>query len=186
MLGGTYRDAAASGLSEENEEEELGLPSSSPRTSSAEACSRGRSAFGSGEDVLSRIPGNGAIRSLRTADADDEFALNIPFVASKGSASHIGLGAFASTGPSTSSHVESRPHQQRTPAATAETRSSVSDREQGERQLSIAGKWEKAESALLNKYQGSDILDDSDRRQDEEEFRAWKARDAFRRQQLQL
>ncbi|AYU82923.1 hypothetical protein LDHU3_35.1650:CDS1 [Leishmania donovani] len=183
MSGSAYRDSAGDGLQEE-EEEELGLPSS--RTSAAEECSRSGSAVDGGKNVLSRTPDDSAMRSFRAADADDEFALDIPFVTSKGSASATGLGAFAHTSFTISSNVDIGRHQRRTAASTAAAQSSVSGKEQGERQLSIAGNWEKAENVSLNKYQGSDILDDSDSPQDEVEFQAWKARDAFRRQQLLL
>lgn len=185
MSGSTYRDSAGDGLQEE-EEEELALPSSSPRKSAAEECTRSGSAVDGGKSVPSRTPSESAMQSFRAADADNEFALDIPFVTSKGSASHTGLVTFAQTGFTISSNVDIGRHQRRTPATTAAAQSSVSGREQGERQLSIAGKWEKAESVSLNKYQGSDILDDSDCPQDEAEFRAWKVRDAFRRQQLLL
>ncbi|CAG9582475.1 hypothetical_protein [Leishmania major strain Friedlin] len=184
MSGSSCRDSSGDGLQEE-EEEELGLPSS-PRTSAAEECSRSGSAVDGGKSILSRTLGDSAMRSFRAADGDDEFALDIPFVTSKGSASATRLGAFAQTSFTISSNVDIGRHQRRTPASTAAAQSSVSGKEQGERQLSIAGKWEKAESASLNKYQGSDILDDSDCPQDEAEFRAWKVRDAFRRQQLLL
>ncbi|KAG5466705.1 hypothetical protein LSCM1_00877 [Leishmania martiniquensis] len=185
MSGTARRDAAGGELTEEEEEEELGLPSSSPRATSVEACSRSDRVACNGKNVLSRTPSDFAMRNFRTADTEDEFALDISFVASKVSSSHSGLGAFAPAGLTTTNAAIGL-HQRRMPRTTAAGQSSTCGQGQEERQLSIIGTWEKVESVSLSKYQGSDILDDSDRQHDEAEFRAWKMRDAFRRQQLLL
>ncbi|KAG5467237.1 hypothetical protein CUR178_00878 [Leishmania enriettii] len=186
MSGSVHCDDAGGKLPEEEEEEELGLPSLSTRATSTEACNRSGSAVHRDKNALSRKLSDSAMRSVRVEETDDEFALDISFVASKVSSSHNGIGAFAPTGLTTTPDVAIGLHKRRVPATTAAGQTTVSGQEQEERQLSIAGKWEKAESASLSKYQGSDLLDDSDRREDEAEFRAWKMRDAFRRQQLLL
>ncbi|KAG5492537.1 hypothetical protein JKF63_01115 [Porcisia hertigi] len=186
MPGSPTRDLAAGGSQEEEEEEELGPPISHSPTPSAEACNRRWSAIGSNKSLLSEIPGDGRTRSWRTEDTNDDYALDIPFVKVKGTSLHTRLGASGLTGLTTASDVKMGCHQRRKSDTTAAAEFPASEREQEDRQLSIAGKWVKAESASLNQYQGSDVLDDSDRQQDEAEFYAWKERAAFRRQQLVL
>lgn len=185
MSDGTHLHPLQDAALEEEEEEELGLPSTSPLTTSQAATHRHSGELSTGAGLLPRSPGAKITRAARpTGDAEDEFALDIAFVTAKRCPTSTLTQTPASASRGAASRLgrdEVLRHKTAQPQATL-----PAGRGEEGHQLSIAGMWEKAEAASLNKYQGSDIIDDTDRPQDETEYVAWLARDAFRRQHIRL
>ncbi|KAK7198156.1 hypothetical protein NESM_000772300 [Novymonas esmeraldas] len=172
---------------EEEEEEELGLPRSSGLVCTAETAVTPTAVSTSNSIHAMPTPPSGvAAGVLNTADADDEFGLDLSFVTSKGRSPHASLRSAAPSRLSTATQADSTPRPRWAAATASSAVGALSTGERGGPQMSIAGRWERAENESLNNYHGSDRLDDTDRPHDDAEFQAWKARCAFRKLQVQL
>lgn len=172
---------------EEEEEEELGVLSSSPSSTALakkthdgdKEESKNTSAFT--QSASRRTPDVRAI----PGEEEDEFAIDIAYVATKRDNQHSNIDP-PSARPNSSSSTRFSNHSRRQGIHTMAGASSSSAQAAGvsHRKTSLADSWNSSGGETLGTYQGSDLLDDSDRMKDEAEYEAWKKRDSIRRKYL--
>lgn len=168
----------------EEEEEELGVLSSSPLSATLTKQARG----GGREDNASSAFGKSSSRGVRDSNAlsgtaDDEFAIDIVYVAPRSGKQLASNGAFAPISASSYAGLSGQLRRQeshRVSGAGVSSQATTS----ASRKPSIAGGWDSGEVNALSNYKGSDALSDADCMHDAAEYEAWVRRDARRRKDL--
>lgn len=160
---------ASEHLEVKEEEEELGALSSSPSSATLAKTTRN----GDTSPFAMRAPHARRGTEAVSGESDDEFAMDISFVPTRGNKKHSSADIFIPPSTSSSAHF-------RAAAPTLSTQASTSL----PKKTSIASKWNSEEGETLGNYKGSDMLDDTDRANDAAEFQAWRQRDFRRRKDL--
>ncbi|KPI86893.1 hypothetical protein ABL78_4027 [Leptomonas seymouri] len=175
----------ASEHSAEEEEEELGMLSS--LSSSAALARRAHNNDKEGSSNTSafvRASSRGVWDTKAKPRAtDDEFAIDIAFVPTKGSKERSNCGIFAPLTAGSSGNITTPARRQGVHGSvglgtSSQALFSVTNK------VSLAGRSNSGEDETLNKFKGSDVLDDTDRANDKAEYQEWKVRDAQRRKDI--